>query len=196
VRDRGRTRRHGGLPHLEEGFDALEGAYRTSVAGAIADPLPSEVYCHSLTDPTIMNGEGGHTLTLFGLHTPSTLFVDDPEGTRVRAAEAALAALQRHLAEPLTDCLAVDAAGRPCVDVASPLDVEASVAMPGGHIFHGDLAWPWLADDEDGDDPADRHGVRIPGATRILLAGAGSRRGGGVSGLGGAAAVDALLALS
>ena len=37
------------------------------------------------------------------------------------------------------------------------------------------------------------YGVEILGSTRILLAGAGSRRGGGVSGLGGAAAVDALL---
>jgi hypothetical protein len=33
----------------------------------------------------------------------------------------------------------------------------------------------------------------VPGMRRILVAGAGSRRGGGVSGLGGAAAVDALL---
>ncbi len=24
--------------------------------------------------------------------------------------------------------------------------------MPGGHIFHGDLAWPWLADDAAADD--------------------------------------------
>ncbi len=185
-----------GTTHLEEGFDSLEAAYKTSVDGGIPDPLPSEVYCHSLTDPTIMKGESGHTLTLFGLHTPATLFGADPEGSRVRAAEAALAALQRHLAEPLTDCLALDADGRPCIDVSSPLDIEGSVGMPGGHIFHGDLAWPWLADDEDGDDPATRYGVRVPGAERILQAGAGSRRGGGVSGLGGAAAVDALLALS
>ena len=69
--------------------------------------------------------------------------------------------------------------------------------MPGGNIFHDDLSWPWLADGYPGGHPGrpvrsrDRSAAR-----RILLAGAGSRRGGGVSGLGGAAAVDALLEMA
>jgi phytoene dehydrogenase-like protein len=185
-----------GTTHLEEGFQALESAYAVSVSGAVADPLPCEVYCHSLTDPTIMNGEAGHTLTLFGLHTPVGLFRPDPDRLRERAAAAALDALQRHLAEPLIDCLATDSEGRPCLDVSSPVDLEASVGMPGGNIFHADLDWPWLADDEEPDGAAASYGVQVPGARRILLAGAGSRRGGGVSGLGGEAAVDALLEMS
>jgi phytoene dehydrogenase-like protein len=183
-----------GTTHLEEGFDGLERAYRVSAAGAIPDVVPGEVYCHSLTDATIMNGGPGATLTLFGLHTPVELFDADPSGARATAADAALAALQMHLAEPLEDCLARDADGRPCLDIASPLDVQASVGMPGGNIFHGDLSWPWLSDDEPAETPAARYGVEVAGCERILLAGAGSRRGGGVSGLGGAAAVDALLA--
>ena len=81
----------------------------------------------------------------------------------------------------------------PCLDISSPVDLERSLGMPGGNIFHDDLSWPWLADGYPADTPAARHGVEILGSTRILLAGAGSRRGGGVSGLGGAAAVDALL---
>ena len=101
--------------------------------------------------------------------------------------------MQLHLAEPLLDCLARDVNDQPCVDISSPLDLEAAVGMPGGNIFHGDLSWPWLADDEPADTPAQRYGVEIPGSQRVLLAGAGTRRGGGVSGLGGAAAVDALL---
>ncbi|SDO25964.1 Phytoene dehydrogenase-related protein [Nakamurella panacisegetis] len=182
-----------GTTHLEEGFDQLEAAYRDSAAGRISSPLPGEVYCHSLTDPSILNGHSGATLTLFGLHTPDALFREDPETARAQAAEAALAALQLHLAEPLTDCLARDANGRLCLDVASPLDVEASVGMPGGNIFHGDLSWPWL-DDEVDPTPAQRFGTQVPGCTKILLAGAGTVRGGGVSGLGGAAAVDTLRA--
>ena len=183
-----------GTTHLEEGFGTLEETYRRSAAGEIPPVVPGEVYCHSLTDPTIMNGEPGATLTLFGLHTPVELFDADPAGARATAAEAALVALQMHLAEPLEDCLARDADGRPCLDVASPLDVEASVGMPGGNIFHGDLSWPWLDDEEPAETAAARYGVEIVGCERILLAGAGTRRGGGVSGLGGAAAVDALLA--
>jgi phytoene dehydrogenase-like protein len=158
--------------------------------------VPAEVYCHSLTDPSILNGHPGATLTLFGLHTPVELFRTDPQGARAKAAEGALIALQRHLAEPLLDCLARDADGQPCLDISSPVDLENQLNMPGGNIFHDDLSWPWLADGFPADTPAARYGVDIPGSNRILLAGAGSRRGGGVSGLGGAAAVDALLEMS
>lgn len=183
-----------GTAHLEEGFEQLETAYATAVAGRLPEPLPGEVYCHSITDPSILGGAGGATLTLFGLHTPTGLFRADPEASRRQAAQAALAALQLHLAEPLEDVLATDAAGHPCLDIASPLDLAASLRMPGGNIFHGDLSWPWLDDDAAPAAPAEQFGTAIPGCSRILLAGAGTVRGGGVSGLGGAAAVDTLLA--
>ena len=176
-----------GTMHLEEGFEQLEKAYRASVAGEVPDPLPAEVYCHSLTDDSILNGASGATLTLFGLHTPQALL----DAHRDQAVAAALAALEKHLAEPLADCLATDAQGRPCLDVATPTDLEQTLGMPGGHIFHGDLTWPWL--NEPAESVAARYGVEVPGSRRILLAGAGSRRG-GVSGLGSAAAADALLA--
>ncbi|MET0865102.1 MAG: NAD(P)/FAD-dependent oxidoreductase [Nakamurella sp.] len=185
-----------GTMHLEEGFWDLEAAFATTAAGNVPAVLPGEVYCHSLTDPSILNGHPGATLTLFGLHAPVELFRSDPAGTRTRAAEAALIALQRHLAEPLLDCLARDADGQPCLDISSPVDLEHQLNMPGGNIFHDDLSWPWLADEFPADTPAERYGVDIPGSNRILLAGAGSRRGGGVSGLGGAAAVDALLEMT
>ncbi|WP_111768823.1 phytoene desaturase family protein [Nakamurella deserti] len=181
-----------GTTHLEEGFGQLEDAYTASVAGTLPEMLPGEVYCHSLTDPSILGGTDGATLTLFGLHTPVGMFRGD-DGRREAAVSAAVASLQRHLAEPLEDCLALDDQGRPCVDVATPADLEQSLGMPGGHIFHGDLTWPWQDDDVELAGPAERHGVAVPGSRRILLAGAGTRRGGGVSGLGGLAAVDALL---
>jgi len=64
--------------------------------------------------------------------------------------------------------------------------------MPGGDIFHGLLSWPFLEDDAPRDTAAQRWGVdtRHP---RILLCGAGARRGGGVSGLGGHNAAMAVL---
>ena len=185
-----------GTVHLNEEMSELEAAYSITSAGDLPPVVPAEVYCHSLTDPTIMNGHPGAALTLFGLHTPVGLFRADPEAARAAAAQGALIALQKHLAEPLLDCLARDEHGEPCVDIASPVDLERSLAMPGGNIFHDDLSWPWLADDFPADTPAAAYGVEVPGSRRILLAGAGSRRGGGVSGLGGAAAVDALLELT
>jgi phytoene dehydrogenase-like protein len=187
----------GGTLHLGQGYRRLEQAHEQAAAGQIPDPLPCEVYCHTLTDPSIMSAElrsaGYQTLTLFGLHTPVRLFVTDPSGARTQAKRAALRALQVVLAEPLEDCLAVDAQGRPCIEVMSPLDIETELGMPGGHIFHGDLSWPWLADDATATNAAERWGVATdcPG---ILLCGSGAVRGGAVSGLGGHNAAMAVLA--
>ncbi|WP_299052046.1 NAD(P)/FAD-dependent oxidoreductase [uncultured Nocardioides sp.] len=185
-----------GTLHLDEGFDALEAAYADAAAGRLPERIPGEVYCHSLTDPSILGPdapEGQHTLTYFGLHTPSTLF-EGPDGDAVRdeAARRALAGLQRHLAEPLEDCLARDADGRPCVEVHTPVDLERELALPGGHIFHGELDWPWASSRAALDTPAQRWGVQTD-AEAVLLCGSGARRGGAVSGLGGHDAAMAVL---
>lgn len=151
-----------GTLHLGQGYARLQEAYEEAAAGRIPDPLPSEVYCHTLTDDSILSLElaasGHHTLTLFGLHTPAALFRDDPVRRRGEAGRAALAALQSVLAEPVEDCLARDAAGRRCVEVVSPVDLETELGMPGGHIFHGDLTWPWLSDGAVTSSSAERWG--------------------------------------
>jgi phytoene dehydrogenase-like protein len=64
--------------------------------------------------------------------------------------------------------------------------------MPGGNIFHAPLSWPWAEEDEPLDTPARRWGVETPWQ-RILLCGAGARRGGAVSGIGGHNAAMAVL---
>ena len=185
-----------GTLHLGQGYARLQEAYAEAAAGRLPDPLPCEVYCHTLTDDSILSEElraaGHHTLTLFGLHAPVDLFRSDPDGMREQAKRAALRSLQAALAEPLEDCLAVDAQGRPCLEVMTPVDIEAELGMPGGHIFHGDLSWPWLDDDADAATPAERWGVAT-GHDRILMCGAGARRGGAVSGLGGHNAAMAVL---
>ncbi|MCH1867187.1 NAD(P)/FAD-dependent oxidoreductase [Nocardioides sp. CFH 31398] len=187
---------YAGTLHLDEGYVALEAAYADAAAGRLPERIPGEVYCHSLTDPSILGPDapaGQHTLTYFGLHTPSTLF-EGPDGEQVRAeaTRRALAGLQQHLAEPLEDCLARDADGRPCVEVRTPVDLEHELALPGGHIFHGDLEWPWASSRAALDTPAQRWGVQTD-ADAVLLCGSGARRGGAVSGLGGHDAAMAVL---
>ena len=185
-----------GTLHLGQGYNRLQRVYEEALTGQIPDPMPCEVYCHTLTDGSILDPElraaGYHTLTLFGMHTPIDLFSADPEGSRERAKAAALRSLQSVLAEPLEPCLALDRRGEPCVEVMTPLDIEAELAMPGGNIFHGDLAWPWLADDATATTAAERWGVATdhPG---ILLCGSGAVRGGAVSGIGGHNAAMAVL---
>ena len=105
----------------------------------------------------------------------------------------ALAALDEHLAEPIESCLSRDSDGNPCLEARIPQDIEADLAMPGGHIFHGDLEWPWAPNRARLDTPAQQWGVATD-VDSVLLCGSGARRGGAVSGLGGHNAAQAVLA--
>ena len=178
-----------GTFHINEGYDQLERAYRQAAAGEVPELPPCEVYCHSLTDPSILSpalrDAGVQTLTLFGLHMPARLFRDDPVATLARAREATLASVNSVLAEPIEDCL-LDAS---TIETIGPLEVEANLAMPGGHIFHGDLQWPFAERAED----IGRWGVETA-HPNVFVCGAGARRGGGVSGIPGRNAARAALA--
>jgi phytoene dehydrogenase-like protein len=187
----------GGTFHINETYSQLEGAYREAVSGGVPELLPCEIYCHSLTDPSILSPElvasGAHTLTIFGLHAPSrSLTQENNDETRARLQAAVLASLNSVLAEPIEDVLMTDADGRPCVETKTDLDLEHALNMPGGNIFHGPLSWPFLEDDEPQATPAERWGVATD-HERILICGAGARRGGAVSGIGGHNAAMAVL---
>lgn len=182
-----------GTLHVNESLTQLQDAYAQAAAGRIPDLPPSEIYCHTLSDRTILGpslaSTEAQTITLFGLHMPTRLFRADPDGAREQALAATLASLNSVLAEPIEDVLALDADGAPCLEVRTPVDLEGDVGLPGGHIFHRDLTWPFAESDAD----AGRWGVETD-HPRVLLAGAGARRGGGVSGIPGRAAAMAVLA--
>ncbi|MFF7952850.1 phytoene desaturase family protein [Streptomyces griseorubiginosus] len=179
-----------GTFHIAEGYGQLATAHAQAAAGRLPEAPPSEIYCHSLTDPTILGPDlveqGYQTLTLFGLHTPARLFDHDNDGVREELLAATLAQLDAHLAEPLADCLATDADGRPCIEAKTPLDLERDLRLPGGNIFHRELSWPYAHEDTG------RWGVET-GHANVLLCGAGAVRGGGVSGVPGHNAAMAVL---
>lgn len=183
-----------GTLHLAEGYGELEAAWSAAASGALPDPLPGEVYCHSLTDPSILGDvpAGTHTLTYFGLHTPASLFDTDPVGTRDEAVRRALASLDAVLEESIDSVVLRTPDGQPCIEAKIPQDIEADLAMPGGHIFHGDLEWPWAPHRARLETPGERWGVQTS-YDGVLLCGAGARRGGAVSGLGGHNAAQAAL---
>ncbi|MFD1145753.1 phytoene desaturase family protein [Saccharothrix hoggarensis] len=182
-----------GTLHLDESYGQLEAAYRESAAGEVPSVLPAEMYCHTLTDPSILAPDlvarGWHTLTLFGLHTPAALFEHDNDALRDELVGRYLAGLNAHLEEPIESCLATDANGEPCLEARTPLDLEAEIGLPRGNIFHDELAWPFAEDD----DEVGRWGVETDVAN-LFVCGAGARRGGGVSGIGGHNAAMAVLA--
>ena len=186
----------GGTFHINETYSQLDVAYKRAEHGVVPDPLPCEIYCHSLTDPSILSDRlresGAQTLTVFGLHTPHSLIAGgDPDRARDALTSAVLTSLNSVLAEPIQDVLMEDAAGRLCIEAKTTLDLEQTLGMTGGNIFHGALQWPF-ADDEPMGTPAQRWGVATA-HDRIMLCGSGSRRGGAVSGIGGHNAAMALL---
>ncbi|MGW7610203.1 phytoene desaturase family protein [Streptomyces sp. NPDC054766] len=179
-----------GTFHIAEGYEQLAAAHAQAAAGELPAAPPSEIYCHSLTDPSILGRDlveqGYQTLTLFGLHTPARLFERDNDAVREELLKSTLAQLDAHLAEPLADCLAADADGRPCIEAKTPLDLERDLRLPGGNIFHRDLAFPYAQ------EGTGRWGVETRHAN-VLLCGAGAVRGGGVSGVPGHNAAKAVL---
>lgn len=186
-----------GTFHVAQSLPELDRAYRAALEGRLPDPLPGEVYCHSLTDPGVlgpMAGSGAQTLTYFGLMTPPSVFERDPSETKARAVAAALRAIDEHLEEPLASCLARDDHGGLCLEALTPQELEAQLAMPGGHIYHGDPDWPWAPNRARLDTPAQQWGVQTD-LPSVLLCGSGARRGGGVSGIPGHNAAQAVLAM-
>ena len=176
-----------GTFHLGESMSQLEAAWAQASAGSLPDFASGELYCHTLTDRTILGPDlaasGAQTLTYFGLHTPYEVLPD--EAAAAKAYEQFLTAINAHLDEPIEPLILG-------VEHKTPAQIEDALAMPGGHIFHGDLQWPWLEEDEKPRHPADRWGVATS-HPRVLLCGSGARRGGAVSGIAGHNAAHAIL---
>ena len=194
-----------GTLHVNERASQLDTAWEAAASGRLPQPVPCEVYCHSLTDDSVLGpglrGSGVHTLSLFALQTPAALFEGRSSGgtapvsrvsrvSRVAATAACLASLQSVLDEPLEDVLLRTPDGEPCIEVHTPADLEEELGLPGGNIFHGALRWPWAEEDAE----VGRWGVETDIAN-VLVCGSGARRGGGVSGIGGHNAAMAALAL-
>ena len=199
LRDAGVTpeQAFGGTFHINETWSQLESAYTSASSGSVPDPIPCEIYCHSLADPSILSPElrdsGAATLTVFGMHTPHEMQAVDNDGMRARLTDAVLASLNSVLAEPIQDVLMTDSFGRPCVETKTTVDLEQSLNMTGGNIFHGALSWPFAEDAVPMDSPAQQWGVATE-HERIMLCGSGAHRGGAVSGIGGHNAAMAVLA--
>ena len=187
-----------GTFHVNEGYEQQREAFAQASHGRIPTLPPCELYCHSLTDPSILppqlHAAGAQTLTLFGLHMPARLFrqpvgaVGAAPGSKREAVEATLRSVNSVLAEPLEGCLWTSGDGRPCLEALTPLEIESELRMPGGHIFHRDLTWPFAESDEH----AGEWGVETEHAN-VWLCGSGARRGGAVSGIPGHNAARAVL---
>jgi phytoene dehydrogenase-like protein len=178
--------------HVNEKLSELDASFTDAKSGKIPAVLPSEIYCHTLTDDSILSPElkakGYQTITLFGLNTPASLFDSDHDQKRQKVKELYLKGLNSFFSEKIEDCLAIDTDGNPCIEVKTPQDIEQSVFLPRGNIFQRELQWPFA----ESENEIGKWGVETDIAN-IFICGAGAKRGGGVSGIPGRNAAQAVL---
>jgi phytoene dehydrogenase-like protein len=171
-----------GTFHVDESYSQMQESYRQAAGGELPATPPFEIYCHTLTDRSILGPElrdtGYHTLTLFGLDVPYRLFEMDHKARRAEVLRRYLQGLNRMLAEPIEDCLARDVNGDPCIEIKTPRDLERDLALNRGNIFHGALSWFFAEDDAQ----VGAWGVETR-YERVYRCGSSALRGGAVSGI-------------
>jgi phytoene dehydrogenase-like protein len=171
-----------GTFHSDEGYEQMNVSYDEASGGRLPAKMPCEIYCHTLTDDSILGPElreeGFHTLTLFGLDSPWSLFVRDNEGMRRQAEQKYLASINQWLEEPIESCLAPARDGSRCLESKSPVDIEDALGMYHGNIFHNALTFPFAERREQ----VGTWGVETE-YENVFFCGSSALRGGAVSGI-------------
>ena len=171
-----------GTFHTDEGYEQMNASYAQAAQGRLPDKPPSEVYCHTLTDDSILSPElraqGFHTMTLFGIDTPWNLFAGDNKSVRKQAEDRFLASMNQWLEEPLEACMAVARDGSLCLESKSPVDIEDALGLYHGNIFQDAPTFPFAQDEAQ----VGQWGVETEWKN-VFLCGSSARRGGAVSGI-------------
>jgi phytoene dehydrogenase-like protein len=171
-----------GTFHSSEGYEEMKLSYDQAEQGNLPEKLPCEVYCHTLTDDSILapelRAQGFHTMTLFGIDTPWRLFAKNNSAMRRAAEKKFLQSMNEWLAEPLEDCLAVARNGELCLESKSPVDIEEALGLFHGNIFQDAPTFPFA----DNKEQAGTWGVETE-FENVFLCGSSAHRGGAVSGI-------------
>lgn len=171
-----------GTFHSDEGYEQMNVSYDQAADGMLPEKTPCEIYCHTLTDDSILGPglreQGFHTMTLFGLDAPWSLFARDNHEMRREAEEKYLGSINQWLEEPIESCLAVAGDGKPCIESKSPVDIEDELGMYHGNIFHNAPTFPFA----ERKDQVSRWGVETE-YDNVFFCGSSALRGGAVSGI-------------
>jgi len=166
----------------DEGYEQMNASYDQASGGRLPENTPCEMYCHTLTDESILapdlHERGFHTMTLFGLDSPWSLFARDNANMRREAEKRFLASINQWLEQPIEDCLAVARDGRRCIESKSPVDIEDALGMYHGNIFQNAPTFPFAARKEQ----VGTWGVETE-FENVFLCGSSALRGGAVSGI-------------
>ncbi len=184
-----------GTFHSDEGYKQMNASYDQAGQGRLPNKTPCEVYCHTLTDDSILAPElrekGFHTMTLFGLDTPWRLFARDNKTMRKLAENKFLESMNQWLEEPLEDCLAVARNGELCIESKSPVDIEDALGMYHGNIFQDAPTFPFT----EKKSQIGKWGVETE-FENVFLCGSSAQRGGAVSGIPGHNAAKKVLSVT
>ncbi|MGR3811064.1 phytoene desaturase family protein [Jiulongibacter sp. NS-SX5] len=171
-----------GTLHINQNFEQQELAHQQSIGGKLPKNFPFEMYCHTLTDDSILSKElshkGFHTITAFGMDTPYSIFKEDNEKAKSQVLKLFYEGINPYLEKPIQESIALDSSGNLCIECKSALDLERELGLPLGNIFHNDLSWFYA---ENGDLEG-KLGVETEDPN-IVLCGSAALRGGAVSGI-------------
>jgi phytoene dehydrogenase-like protein len=120
----GRVRLAGEIDDIERAFDAAK-------YGAFSEDPTIEFTIPSLVDPTLAPN-GQHVVSAYVQYAPYRLRGTTWDAERNRLADTATRAIERHAPGFAASMLARE--------TITPLDLERTYGLTGGHIFHGELA--------------------------------------------------------
>ncbi|KPM48658.1 phytoene desaturase family protein [Jiulongibacter sediminis] len=171
-----------GTFHINQSFRQQQKAFEEIMNGYLPKYFPCEMYCHTLTDNSILSDElnekGFHTITVFGLDMPYRRFTENNEAQKEKILYSFYDGINQFLEEPIQNCIARNSDGSLCIECKSALDLEKDLGLPMGNIFHNDLSWFFAESEEE----ADQFGVETD-LENLILCGSGAKRGGAVSGI-------------
>jgi phytoene dehydrogenase-like protein len=171
-----------GTFHSDEGYEQMIVSHDEASDGRLPRKTPCEIYCHTLTDESILAPElrerGFHTMTLFGLDSPWSVFARANETMRRQAEKSYLASIDQWLESPIESCLALSNDGKPCIESKSPVDIEDALGMYQGNIFQSVLTFPFA----ERKDRVGTWGVDTE-FENVFFCGSSALRGGAVSGI-------------
>ncbi|HYR84575.1 MAG TPA: NAD(P)/FAD-dependent oxidoreductase [Terriglobia bacterium] len=166
--------------HIGPGIDYLERAFDAAKYGEFSTEPYMDVAIPSLLDPSLAP-KGAHTLSIHVQYAPYKLKNGDWKSRREKFGDAVVRALSAY-APNLSDLIVHR-------QVLTPLDLEETYGLTGGHIFHGEHALdqlftfrPLLGWSQ----------YRTP-INGLYLCGAGTHPGGGITGGPGANACREIL---
>jgi phytoene dehydrogenase-like protein len=170
-----------GRIRLARDVDAIERAFDAAKYGGFADEPWMELTIPSIADPSLAP-PGQHVISAYVQYAPYRLRGTDWEAERDRLAAAATRTIAQY--SPGFESSVVER------HVVTPLDLEQTWGLTGGHIFHGELSldqWfvtrPLLGWSR----------YRTP-IDRLYLCGSGTHPGTGMDGRSGALAARAIIA--